>query len=85
MIYKLRRRSINFIKICKLEYMYYIVFNSYFLILFARRNSIDLKREMDLIGEKYFLWYNLLVLRRSFFERECKLESDYSLVEDIMV
>jgi hypothetical protein len=68
MIYKLRRRSINFIKIYKLEYVYYIVFNSYFLMLFARRNSIDLKREIDLIGEKCFSWYNLLVLRRSFFE-----------------
>jgi hypothetical protein len=68
MIYKLRRRSINFMKICKLEYVYYIVFNSYFLMLFARRNSIDLKREIDLIGEKCFSWYNLLVLRRSFFE-----------------
>jgi hypothetical protein len=54
MIYKLRRRSINFIKIYKPEYIYYIVFNSYFLILFARRNSIDLKREMDLIGKKCF-------------------------------
>jgi hypothetical protein len=84
-IHELRRRSINFVKIYKLEYMYYIVFNSYFLILFARRNSIDLKREMDLIGEKYFSWYDLLVLRRSFFEQECKLESDYSLVEDIVV
>jgi hypothetical protein len=40
---------------------------------------------MDLIGKKYFLWYNLLVLRRSFFKQEYKLESDYSLVEDIMV
>jgi hypothetical protein len=54
-------------------------------MLFARRNSIDLKREIDLMGEKCFSWYNLLVLRRSFFKRECKLESNYSLVEDIVV
>jgi hypothetical protein len=54
-------------------------------MLFAWRNSIDLKREMDLIGEKCFSWYSLLVLRRLFFKRECKLESNYSLVEDIMV
>jgi hypothetical protein len=85
MIHELRRRSVDFVKICKPEYVYYTVFNSYFLMLFARRNSMDLKREMDLMGEKCFSWYDLLVLRRSFFERECKLESDYSLAEDIVV
>jgi hypothetical protein len=54
-------------------------------MLFAQRNSIDLKREIDLMGEKCFSWYNLLVLRRSFFKQEYKLESDHSSAEDIMV
>jgi hypothetical protein len=41
-------------QICRLEVVSSIVFNSYFLMLFARRDCEDLKVEMRLIGIEGF-------------------------------
>jgi hypothetical protein len=54
-------------QICRLEVVSSVVFNSYFLMLFARRDCEDLKAEMRSMGVEGFSWYEISVHRKAFF------------------
>jgi hypothetical protein len=54
-------------QIYRLKVVSSVVFNSYFLILFTRRDCEDLKAEMRLMGVEGFSWYKISVHRKAFF------------------
>jgi hypothetical protein len=67
MICLMKQRVGDIRLICRLEVVSSVVFNSYFLMLFARRDCEDLKAEMRSMGVESFSWYEISVHRKAFF------------------
>jgi hypothetical protein len=61
-------------RICDPALVHSVVFNSYFLMLFARFTCIDLSEEMDLMGVQAYSWHDLSFLRKAYFKQKEKDE-----------
>jgi hypothetical protein len=69
MIYSMQQAQVHITLICDPEYVYSMVFNTYFLMLFARRHCRELRTELDLMDAGRFSWHDLASLRKGYWAK----------------
>lgn len=62
MVGLMEQNNHNISMFCPLEVVYSVVYNSYFLMLFARYEYSELSEELCLPDVAPYLWHDLLVL-----------------------